>query len=79
MISFKDMPLKHYLARRKKIPYFRSSIPIRDQSSEEIEEAGIKQLDLEKGRTMNKKQCYVKTDYVYKASVSLLRSFGFGP
>jgi len=79
MTSFKDMPLKHYLARRKKIPYFRSSIPIRDQSSEEIEEAGIKQLDLENGRTMNKKQCYVKTDHVYKAPVSSLRSFGFGP
>ncbi|PVH69927.1 hypothetical protein DL98DRAFT_521888 [Cadophora sp. DSE1049] len=30
MTSFKDMPLKHYLARRKRIPYFRSSIPIRD-------------------------------------------------
>ncbi|PVH70309.1 hypothetical protein DL98DRAFT_521695 [Cadophora sp. DSE1049] len=27
---FKDIPLKHYLARRKKILYFRSSIPIRD-------------------------------------------------
>ncbi|KAG9246657.1 hypothetical protein BJ878DRAFT_270384 [Calycina marina] len=78
MTSFKDMPLKHYLAR-KNIPCFRSSIPIRDQSSEGIEEAGIKQLDLERGRTMNKKQCYVKTDHVYKSPVSSLRSFGFGP
>ena len=79
MTSFKDMPLKHYLARREKILYFRSSIPIRDQSSKEIEKAGIKQLDLERGRMMNKKQCYMKTDHVYKAPVSSLRSFGFGP
>ncbi|KAH6700618.1 hypothetical protein BKA61DRAFT_529714 [Leptodontidium sp. MPI-SDFR-AT-0119] len=79
MTSFRDMPLNHYLARRERVPYFRSSIPIRDQSSEEIEEAGIKQLELEKGRTMNKKQCYVKTDHVYNAPVSSLRSYGFGP
>ncbi|CZT14015.1 uncharacterized protein RAG0_17819 [Rhynchosporium agropyri] len=66
------------LGDEEKIPYFRCSIPIRDQSNEEIEEAGIKQLDLEKERTMNKKQCYVKTGHVYEASVSLFRSFGFG-